>query len=616
MLLDDESSTQLTLQSLASKRTTVLRLSTGLLQGFVLYWLYRASFIGNWAAHNNELYVPLLLVCGLIPILVISGLGHLSRGALIRWMLVAIIIVAGLGFYDFWRAAGPHDILGKLVSKQQASYPTLLVFIFTAVGLFIAQCLILAASQDQRRVAHYSSYFEVSWKLLIQIQFSVMFVAVLWLVLFLGAGLFKLVSIHFLANWIEQSWFSIPVTVFAFACAMHITDVRPAIVRGIRSLLLVLLSWVLPLTVILIGGFLVCLPFTGLNALWATRHATALLLVAAAVLITLINAAFQNGEVSQEINVVIRTSARIGAALLLPITSIAIYALFLRVHDYGWTTDRLIAAACLFIASAYTAGYVWATLQRGQTWLKPIARVNTYTSFLILALLLALFSPIADPARLSVSNQVQRLLDGKIKASVFDYTYLRFEGGRYGKAALEQLQQYASGPEAALIRANAKQALLKNNRWDGDNIEVAEPDADLKQNIKVWPKGTVLPDSFLRQDWKAHKNWQIPECVYKPGLSCSANLLDVTQDGKKEILLIGATSTIGSAILEQDEQGIWQLLSVINFNQADCPALSQELEAGRYRTIPKQLDDIQIGGQRIVIQPENKPALENCNAKP
>lgn len=612
----EESITKLALTSAASKRTAVLRLSVGLLQGFALYWLYRASFIGNWAAHNNGLYVSLLLVCGLIPILIISSLGHLSKEALIRWILVATVIVAGLGFYDFWRAAGPHDILGKLVNKQQASYPTLLVFIFTAAGLFIAQCLILAASQDQRRIAHYSSYFEVSWKLLIQIQFSMMFVGVLWLVLFLGAGLFKLVSIHFLDNWIEESWFSIPVTVFAFACAMHITDVRPAIVRGIRSLLLVLLSWVLPLTVILIGSFLVCLPFTGLNALWATRHATALLLVAAAVLITLINAAFQNGEVSQEINVVIRTSARIGAALLLPITSIAIYALFLRVHDYGWTTDRLIAAACLFVASAYTAGYVWATLQRRQNWLKPIASVNIYTSFLILALLLALFSPIADPARLSVSNQVQRLLDGKIKASVFDYTYLRFDGGRYGKAALEQLQRSTSGPEAALIRANAKQALLKKDRWDGDNMEAAEPDVNLNKNISVWPKGAVLPESFLRQDWKTNKNWQIPDCIYKPDLLCSAHFLDVTRDGKKEILLIGATSAIGSAILEQNEQGLWQLLSVINFNQADCPALSQALEAGQFGAAPKQIDDIQIAGQRVIIQPENKPPLEKCNEKP
>jgi hypothetical protein len=47
---------------------------------------------------------------------------------------------------------------------------------------------------------------------------------------------------------------------------------------------------------LIITGFLCSLPFTGLAALWETRHATSLLLSANAVLIMLINAAFQNGE--------------------------------------------------------------------------------------------------------------------------------------------------------------------------------------------------------------------------------------------------------------------------------------------------------------------------------
>jgi len=84
-----------------------------------------------------------------------------------------------------------------------------------------------------------------------------------WLVLTLGAQLFELVKLAFLTKLMRESWFAIPVTAFAFACAMHLTDVRPAIVRGIRSLLLVLLSWLLPVAVLLIGGFLATLPFTG-----------------------------------------------------------------------------------------------------------------------------------------------------------------------------------------------------------------------------------------------------------------------------------------------------------------------------------------------------------------
>jgi hypothetical protein len=56
------------------------------------------------------------------------------------------------------------------------------------------------------------------------------------------------------------------------------------------------MSWILPVAVVLVAGFICSLPFTGLAALWETRHATSVLLSAAALLLVLINAAFQNGE--------------------------------------------------------------------------------------------------------------------------------------------------------------------------------------------------------------------------------------------------------------------------------------------------------------------------------
>eukprot|EP01032_Pedospumella_encystans_P000177 gene177-195_t len=71
----------------------------------------------------------------------------------------------------------------------------------------------------------------------------------------LGSGLFMLVKLDFLKLLLREAWCNAPVLCFAFACAMHITDVRPAIVRGIRTLLLVLMSWLLPVTVALLAGW-------------------------------------------------------------------------------------------------------------------------------------------------------------------------------------------------------------------------------------------------------------------------------------------------------------------------------------------------------------------------
>src|SRR5690606_33754989 len=187
---------------------------------------------------------------------------------------------------------------------------------------------------------------------------------VLWLILWLGSALFMLVKLDFLRHLLTRPWFSVTVTAFAFAVALHVTDVRPGIVRGIRGLLLVLMSWLLPVATLIVGGFVVSLPFVGLEPLWATRHATSVLLGATAVLILLINATFQGGELGPRIVRVLRIVARIACLLLLPMVAIAIYSLSLRVQQYGWTADRVIAAASLLVAACYACGYLWAAAQR------------------------------------------------------------------------------------------------------------------------------------------------------------------------------------------------------------------------------------------------------------
>src|SRR5205823_3428641 len=214
------------------------------------------------------------------------------------------------------------------------------LMLFAAAGLFIAHSLVMAGVRDRRRIAAYTTHFDLAWKLGVQLAFSGLFTGVSWLVLLLGAQLFELVKLTFLTELMREEWFAIPVTAFAFACAMHLTDVRPAIVHGIRGLLLVLMSWLLPVAVLLVGGFLAALPFTGLAPLWGTRHAASVLLCAVAAFVVLINAAWQQGGDGNGVAGAVRVAARIAALLLAPLVIIAVYALFLRVRDYGWTGDR------------------------------------------------------------------------------------------------------------------------------------------------------------------------------------------------------------------------------------------------------------------------------------
>ncbi|MBL7372883.1 DUF4153 domain-containing protein, partial [Escherichia coli] len=93
--------------------------------------------------------------------------------------------------------------------------------------------------------------------------------------------------------------------------AVQLTDVRDGLIRGVRTVALMLLSWLLLVITVLTAGFLAALPFTGLEPLWATRSATAMILAAAAALIILINTAYQDGEADNLPPRVLRIATRV-----------------------------------------------------------------------------------------------------------------------------------------------------------------------------------------------------------------------------------------------------------------------------------------------------------------
>lgn len=589
--------------SSVSKDVAQGRMLVGLLQGLALYFLYLSLKNGTGPATNAYFFAPLLLISLLVPVLFVSGLGHLETRRMWIWMFAATGIAAVLGVYDIWRQGYLEQNWFGIAAGMSRATPSALVLCFAAIGFYIAHALVLAAAADQRRIARYPSYFERAWKLIIQIIFSMLFVGILWLILWLGAALFMLVKLNFLYELLLKTWFSIPVTAFAFSTALHITDVRPGIVRGIRSLLLVLMSWLLPVTTLIVCGFLLSLPFAGLEPLWATRHATSVLLGTAAVLVLLINATFQGGEVGEDVARVLRGSARLACVLLLPIVAIAIYSLTLRVAQYGWTTDRIIAAACLLIAACYASGYLWAALER-KGWLERIAPINVLTAFVILAVLLALFTPIADPARLSVADQLARLESGKVDAEKFDFHYLRFEGARYGNDALQKLKTTTTGVDAALLNKRAEAALQKKNKWDRGSTPLVADARARAANITVWPNSKVLPPAFIEQNWtEFEKNYQFPPCLKQQDSKCNAYLIDLNGDGKTEILIKNVEIYGPAVAFSLATDGKWQPSGTVNGINPNCKELLQALAEDSYQLVVPLFKDLQVAGRRMRVDP-------------
>jgi hypothetical protein len=212
-----------------------------------------------------------------------------------------------------------------------------------------------------------------------------------------------------------------------------------------------------------------------------------------------------------------------------PLVVLAAYGLTLRAQQSGWTPPRIIAGVCIVVAGCYAVGYAIAAL-RPNLALKGLEPTNVVTGYVIVAVVLCLFSPIADPSRVAVADQLRRVESEKETPETFDFKLLRFNSGRYGKAPLERLAQAVEGANAAAISEKAKQAMLMarltpQRRWDDELRPSASQRAE---NITVvHPRGQALPDGFLRQVWTKEKPWRLPRCLITVGAKCQAVLLDL-----------------------------------------------------------------------------------------
>lgn len=585
-----------------SRELGLTRLGIGLAQGLLLYALYRAADAHVWPATQPVLFAPLALILLFVPLIAIQGAGGMRTRTLLLWCAGATLMLAVLGGYDRW-----HEWIVEVPKADGLSetiMPSFALFFFGAAGLFIAHCLIGAADRAGKWIAPYDDYFDAAWKLGLQLALAFVFTSVFWGVLWLGASMFDLIGLTFLSRIIDKAWFAIPATALATAASLHLTDVGARLVAGIRSVVLVLLSWLLPLMALLAAGFLVSLLFTGLEPLWQTKRAAALMLAAAAALVFLINAAWQNGPAHHSPPMALRIGGSVASVALLPLVAIAAYALALRVGQHGWSETRIHATACIVVAACYALGYGWAAFKGSVLkahWLSFVAPVNIATSFVVLGVLIALFSPIADPMRIAVASQTGRLTSGAIAADKFDYRYLRFSGGRFGHEALTDLAANATGPDAKLIRDRAKAALKTPHRY---RITKATPHV-LTAQLTVYPHDYTLPKSLTAQDWTKETGSRIPPCLRRSGATCEVFPAALTGTPPDQLIFVwGSDRYWQSAVLGQDAKGHWSVVG--RLSRPHCKPALEALRKGQYQIVapaPPRFRDIDTGGGRFTVEP-------------
>jgi len=255
--------------------------------------------------------------------------------------------------------------------------------------------------------------------------------------------------------------------------------------------------------------------------------------------------------------------------------------------------------ALALYAACYTASALISL--GGGRWMARLERANLAMALVLLMLVAALASPLADPVRLAVTSQVARVESGKIDPAVFDFRYLRNDGLRFGREALAELAATTTAPDVA--RA-AFLALIAQ--------PASAPPAPTQIGANIEAHGGVLPAGLLSRDWNKVTDTGVPPCLTSAALRCEAYFTDLDGDGRDEILLVYGTSASWWAGVMKETPAGWTLAGTLA--APPCRGSLDALRAGRFTPIDPLPGwrDLLVGSDRLTIAPSRPAKVAAC----
>lgn len=432
--------------------------------------------------------------------------------------------------------------------------------------------------------ASYDALFERAWQNGLSLALALAFTGLTWMLLWLWAELFQLVDIDFFRDLFREEAFIALATGCLFGFGVLIGRTQHRAIQVTRQVLFAICRGLLPLLSFIAVLFVLSLPFAGLEALWKTRSATWLLVIVSLLLVVFTNAVYQHDSERAAYPMWLRRL--VDASLLaLPVyAGLALYAMGLRIAQYGWTLERFWGALVVVTVCGYALGYALSVLRRRGRWLQPIERVNRWMCWVVLAVALLANSPLLDGVRISVASQVARLQADPAAINARDALALRFEFGRRGVDALRDLQQDPVLAKDTRAVSVIKDALARETRWsDGGLLDDGLRDLAALQRHLVLVKGSPAPDA----DWWAavlERSLADSQCL-DVDENCVALRRDLDGDGTDEMLLCRLEDHVGPFCqLHARTEGTWQDAGTLNFygntGKADAEAAKAALLAG------------------------------------
>ena len=556
------------------------RLVIGLAQGMGLFLLLQSRTLNQWPGNDGYLFSALALAGLFAPLLLLEGLGEIALPALLLWTAIAAAALSSVGLYHHRRLQTGEQVHAGLG-----------LIALAALALVIAQAWLRAGMRDRMIIASYRSCSDVTWTLAARLLVWAAMAGMAWALVGSGNSLVNWLRAHYpdFHPAFDPSRLVLPLVGVASAAAFALTAGSSWTRRLTRNTLLACLTIALPVlgfgALLLLAVNLVIAP----QPLWAFLTGATLLLIA-------VNASYRAGGRRGAWR---RYSELAAAFLIAALAFCAALALRARVAELGWTHIRIYAALAVAMLALYGLAYSFAALIGigGGRWMQRIEPANRALALLLLVAGILLCTPLADPLKLAVNAQSARLANGADPAT-FDFAWLKQEGVRFGRQALDEMSRSAA-PE---IARDATIALSTTPD------AAAPPPSQIGANITVRTPGARLPETLLRRDW-SNVPGAVPPCLTKPALACDAWFLDLDRDGAAEILLVYGTDARWWASVMKQRPGGW--VPAASFASPACRGTLSAMRKGDlYMVDPAPTwQDILVAGFRLTAKAGPKPDL-------
>jgi len=303
---------------------------------------------------------------------------------------------------------------------------------------------------------------------------------------------------------------------------------------------------------------------------------------------------FQRGYHERQEAALLRWSITLSLFAMPAFSMISMYAMALRIQQYGWSVDRVWASIMIGMMAIYALGYAYAALRglsKQHAWLSAIAPTNTLAALLILLIIALSNSPILSPVRIAADSQVSRLLSAKIHADDFDFNYLRFDLGSVGTTQLERLKNITQHPEALRIQQLAKEALAKKKRWGKTNVSVKLE--NIHQHFQVFPKEAHLDQNLRQFLYEKRNSWTYKTC-FKREQTCLILYIDLNQDTQHEAIIF----LQGEQLLLSQQDETWHVIGTLTKKKhLTISQMKAMLEEETISTVFSPWKNLQVGQQ-------------------